>query len=152
MIASYLNQTACIHFPCILLRIRSATSNHESLNIGALLQKGHVPATFPADERELNMCCVACSSFYILPHSQSLFKDDESDVESGLLSKEEEGGRKNKNVKDEDGGGGKHSPTISSMMEKRHSGMADQFGTLRFRCEYIKEHSELLVTLVGVLR
>ena len=87
-----------------------------------------------------------------MPHSQSLFKDDESDVESGLLSKEEEGGRKNKNVKDEDGGGGKHSPTISSMMEKRHSGMADQFGTLRFRCEYIKEHSELLVTLVGVLR
>ena len=95
----------------------------------------------------------AHSAFSVLPHSQFPFKDseDESDVESGLLSRKREDAGGGKKENGEDGGGGTNSPTISSMMESRRSGVADQFGTLRFRCEYIKEHSELLVTLVGIL-
>ena len=46
------------------------------------------------------------------------------------------------------GDGGESSPTISSMVRP---GNRDQFGMLNFRCEYVKEHGELLVTLVWVL-
>ena len=65
-----------------------------------------------------------------------LFKErEDSDAESPLLS-------------GHGGHGGKSSPTISSMVRP---GKRDQFGMLNFRCEYVKEHGELLVTVVWVL-
>ena len=51
---------------------------------------------------------------------------------------------------DGDDDGGTLSPTLASMMQNPRScdGDGDRFGTLRFRCEYVKERRELLVTLI----
>ena len=64
-------------------------------------------------------------------------EDDVSDVESRLLS-----------GNDECANDGPTSPTLASAMQKSRSFDGDQFGTLRFRCEYARERGELLVTLI----
>ena len=61
-------------------------------------------------------------------------------MECGLLSGNDDD--------DERDNGGAISPTLSSMMQNSRSCGRDRFGTLRFRCEYVKERCELLVTLI----